>query len=126
MAKKAQDLYVLQGVQGRLVDVHIESSMRAVNSPRSPVPLNLTEEVARVPSQFEEDTYNVKKILCHHTYRKRLLFKVRCEGYTNDWHTEKPVETFSPFYKKVLSDYLQKKNLTKTIDLLAHLGGPLS
>ena len=29
-----------------------------------------------MPSQFEEDTYNVKKILGHRTHRERLLFKV--------------------------------------------------
>ena len=38
-----------------------------------------------MPSEFEEDTYNVKKILSHCTYRKRLLSKVRWEGYTKDW-----------------------------------------
>ena len=73
-----------------------------------------------------QDTYNVKKILSHRTYRKRLLFKVRWEGYTKDWDTEEPVETFLPSYNKVWRDYLQKQNLTQTVDILAHLGGPLS
>ena len=100
--------------------------MKMVKSPRSPVPPNYTEELARVPSQFEEDTYNVKQMLGHRTHRKRLLFKVRWEGYTKDWDTEEPVETFLQFYNKVWRDYLQKQNLTQTIDLLAHLGGPLS
>ena len=126
VAKKAHDLYVIQVDQRRLVDVHVDCLMKTVNSPRSPVPLNYTEEVARVPSQFEEDTYNVKKILSHRTYRKRLLFKVRWEGYTKDWDTEEPVETFLPSYNKVWRDYLQKQNLTQTVDILAHLGGPLS
>ena len=58
--------------------------MKTVNSPCSPVPLNHTKEVARVPFTFEEDTYNVKKILRGRTHRKRLLFKVRWEGYTKD------------------------------------------
>ena len=49
-----------------------------------------------MPSEFEEDTYNVKEILGHRTHRKRLLFKVRWEGYTKDWDTEEPVETFLP------------------------------
>ena len=35
-----------------------------------------------MPSQFEEDSYNVKKILAHRTHCKRFLFKVRWEGYT--------------------------------------------
>ena len=61
MAKKAHDLYVIQVDQRRLVDVHFDCLMKTVNSPRSPLPLNYTEKVARVPSQFEEDTYNVKK-----------------------------------------------------------------
>ena len=56
VAKKAHDLYVIQVDQRRLVDVHVDCLMKTVNSPRSPVPLNYTEEVARVPSQFEEDT----------------------------------------------------------------------
>ena len=84
LAKKAHDLYVIQVGQRRLVDVDCDCSMKMVNSHRCPVPLNYTEEVARVPSQFEEDTYNVKKILGHRTHRKRLLFKVRWEGYTKD------------------------------------------
>ena len=29
-------------------------------------------------------------------------------------------------YNKVWEDYLQKQNLTQTVDILAHLGGPLS
>ena len=77
MAKRAHDLYVFQVDQQKLVDVHGDCSMKTVHPPRSPVPLHDTEEVARVPSRFEEDTYNVKKISSHRTYRKRLLFKVR-------------------------------------------------
>ena len=91
LAKKAHDLHIIQVDQRRLVDVHVNCLMKTVNSPRSPVPLSYTEEVARVPSQFEEETYNVKKILGHRTHRKRLLFKVRSEGYTKDWETEEPV-----------------------------------
>ena len=79
-----------------------------------------------VASQFEEDTYNVKKILGHRTHRKRLLFKVRWEDYTKEWDTDQPVETFLQSYNNVWRDYLQKQNITQTIDLLAHLGGPLS
>ena len=126
VAKKAHDLYVIQVDQRRLVDVHVDCLMKTVNSPRSLVPLNNTEGVARVPAQFEEDTYNVKKILGHRTHCKRLLFKVRREGYTKGWDTEEPAETFLPSYNKVWRDYLQRQNLTQTIDLLAHLGGPLS
>ena len=77
MAKKAHDLYVIQVDQRRLVDVHVDCLMKTVNSCCSPVPLNYTEEVARVPSQFEEDTYHLKKILGRRTHRKTLLFKVR-------------------------------------------------
>ena len=94
VARKTHNLYVIQVDQRRVVDVYFDCLLTTVNSPRSPVPLNYTEEVARVPSQFEEDTHNVKKILRHCTHRKRLLFKVRWEGYTKDWDTEKPVETF--------------------------------
>ena len=126
VGKRAHDLLVIQVDQRRLVDVHVDCLMKTVNCPRSPVPLNYTEEVARVPSQFEEDTYNVKKKLSHCTYCKRLLFKVRLEGYTKDWDTEEPVETFLSSYNKVWRDYLQKQNLTQTVDILAHLGGPLS
>ena len=126
VAKKAHDLYVIQVDQRRLVDVHVDCLMKTVNSPRSPMPLSYTEEVARVPSELEEDTYNVKKILSHRTYRKRLLFKVRLEGYTKDRDTEEPVETFLPSYNQVWRDYLRKQNLTQTVDILAHLGGPLS
>ena len=61
MAKKANDLYVIQVDQQRLVGAHVECPMKMVTLPRSPVPLNHTEEVARVPSQFEEDTYDVKQ-----------------------------------------------------------------
>ena len=50
VAKKAHDLYVIQVDQRRLVDVHVDCLMKTVNSPRSPVPVNYTEEVARVPS----------------------------------------------------------------------------
>ena len=60
VAKKGNDLYVIQVDQQRLVDVHVGCLMKTVKSPRSPVPLHYTEEVARVRSQFEEDTYNVK------------------------------------------------------------------
>ena len=126
VAKKAHDLYVIQVDQRRLVDVHVDCLMKTVNSPCPPVPLNYTVEVDREPSQFEEDTYNVKKILGHRTHRKELVFKVRWEGYTKDWDTEEPVETFLPSYNKVWRDYLHKQNLIQTIDLLAHLGGPLS
>ena len=51
---------------------------------------------------------------------------MRPEGYTKDWDTGEPVETFLPSYNKVWQDYLQKQNLTQTIDLLADLGGPVS
>ena len=54
-----------------------------------------------MPSQFEEDTYNVKEISIHRTHHKRLLCKVRWEGYTKDWDTEEPGETFLPSYNKV-------------------------
>ena len=80
MAKKTHHLYVIQLDQRRLVDVHVDCLMKTINSPRSPVPLNDTEGVARVPSELEEDTYNVNKILGHCTHCKRLLFKVRWEG----------------------------------------------
>ena len=60
-SKKMQDLYVIQVDQRRLVDAHVDCLMKTVNSPHSPVPLNYTEEVARVCSKFEEDTYNLKK-----------------------------------------------------------------
>ena len=126
VAKKAHDLYVIQVDQPRVVDVHVDCLMKTVNSPCSPVPLSYTKEVPRMPSQFEEDTYNVKKILSHRTHRKQLLFKVRREGYTKAWDTEEPVEPFLPSYNKVWRDYLQNQNLTKTIDLLAHPGRPLS
>ena len=101
VAKKAHDLYVIQVDQQRLVDIHVDCLMKTVNSPRSPVRLNYTEEVARVPSQFEEDTYNLKKILGHCTHCKRLLFKLRWKRYTKDWDTEEPVETFLPSCNKV-------------------------
>ena len=84
VAKKARDLYVIQVDQRRLVDVHSDCSMKPVNLSRSPVPLIYTEEVVRAPSQFEEDTYNVKKILGRRTHRGRLLFVVRWNGYTKD------------------------------------------
>ena len=35
-----------------------------------------------MPSKFELDTYNVKKILGHGPHRRRLLFKLWWEGYT--------------------------------------------
>ena len=124
--KKAHDLYVFQVDQRRLVDGYVDCLMKTVNSPRSPVPLNYVEEVARVSSQFEEDTYDVKKILGQPTHRNRLLFKVRSEGYSKDSDTKEPVETFLPSYNKVWQDYLQSQNLAQTIDLLAHLVGPLS
>ena len=56
VAKKAHDLYVIQVDERRLVDVHLDRLMKTVNSPCSSVPLNYTEEVARVPSEFQEDT----------------------------------------------------------------------
>ena len=49
VAKKAHDLHVFQVDQRRLVDVHFDCLMKTVNSPRSPVPLNYTEDVARCP-----------------------------------------------------------------------------
>ena len=58
--------------------------------------------------------------------KRKPLFKVCWEGYTEDWNTEERVETLLPSYSKVSRDYLQKQNLTQTINLLAHLGGPLS
>ena len=84
VAKKAHDLYVIQVDQQRLVEVYVDCLMKKVHSPRSPVPLTYTEDVARVPSQLEEDTYMVKKILGHRKQRNRLLFKVRSQGYTKD------------------------------------------
>ena len=122
---KAHNLYDIQVDQRRLIDVHVDCLMKTVNSPRSPVPLNYMKEVARVPLELEEDTYNVKKILRHGTNRKRLLFKVHWEGYTEYWDTEEPIETFVPSYNKVWQDYLKSQNLTQTIDLLAHLCRPL-
>ena len=126
VAKNRPDLYVIQVDQQRLVDVHVACLMKMVNSPCSLVPPIYMEEVATVPSQFEEDTYNVKKISGYRTHRKRLLFKVRWEGYTKDWDTEEPVETFLPSYNRVSQDYLKTQSLTQTIDLLARLDGPPS
>ena len=94
VANSAHDLYFIQVDQRRLLDVHVDCLMKTVHSLRSPVPLFFTEEVARVPSQFEDDTYNVKKILEHRTHRNILLFRVHLECYTKDWDTEEPVETF--------------------------------
>ena len=76
--------------------------------------------------QFEEDTYNVKKIMGHLNHGERPLFKVRWEGYTKDWDTENPVQNFLPSYNKVWRHYLKTQNLTQTIDLLANLDGPPS
>ena len=101
VAKKAHDLYVIQVDQRRFVEIHVDCLMKMVNSPRSPVSANYTEEVVRVPSVFEEDIYNVKKTLGHRTHRQRLLFKVRWEGFTKDWDTEEPDETFLPSYLRV-------------------------
>ena len=101
VAKKAHDPHVIQVDQRKLVDVHVDCLMKMIKPPRSAVPLNYTEEVARVPSESEEDTYNVEKILGHRTHCERLIFKVRWEGYTKCWDTEEPVETFLPSYNKV-------------------------
>ena len=49
VAKKAHNLYVIQVDERRLVDVHVDCLMKTVNSARSPVPPNYTEEVAEVP-----------------------------------------------------------------------------
>ena len=68
----------------------------------------------------------MKKILEHRKQRNRLLFKVGWEGYTKDWDTEEPAETFLPSYNKVWREYLRTHNLTKSIDLLNRLGGPPS
>ena len=62
-----------------------------------------------MPCEIEEDTYNGKKILGHSTHRKGSLFKVRWEGYTKDWDTEEPVETFLPSYNKVLATLLAER-----------------
>ena len=48
----------------------------------------------------------MKKILAHRTHRKRLLFKVRWEGYTKDWDTEEPIETFLPSHNEVFARLL--------------------
>ena len=96
VAEEAHGLYGPQVDQRRPVDVHVDCLMKTVNPPCSPVPVDYTDEVARVPSQFEEDTYNMKKILGHRTHGKPPILKVRCEGYTKDWDTEEPVETFLP------------------------------
>ena len=40
--------------------------------------------------------------------------------------TEEPGETFLQSYNKVWLDYVKTQNLTQTIDLPAHLGGPPS
>ena len=77
VAKKAHDLYVIQVDQQRLVDVHVDCLMKTINSPQSLVPLNYTEEVVRVPSQFERETHKLKKLLGHRTHRKELLFNLR-------------------------------------------------
>ena len=42
----------------------------------------------------------MKKILGHRTHHKRLLFKVRWEGYTKDWDTEEPLK---PSYHLTIS-----------------------
>ena len=76
-----------------------------------------------MPSELEEDGYNVKKLLGHRTHRKRFFFNVQKEGYTKNWDTEEPVETFLPSYHNVWREYLRANNLTQAIDLLAHLGG---
>ena len=86
--------------------------MKTVNSPGSPVPVNYTEQVARVSCQFEKDTYNVKKVWGHSPHRKRLPFKVGWEEYTKEWDAEEPFETFVPSYFKVWRDYLKTQNLT--------------
>ena len=65
LTKKAHDFSVIQVDQRRPVDVHVDRLMKLVNSPRSLVPLRYGEGVARVPSKFEQDTYNVKKMLGH-------------------------------------------------------------
>ena len=113
LPKIAHGLCVIEVDQQRLVDVHVDCPMKTVNSPRSPVPLNYTKKVARVPSQFDKDTCNLKKNLGHRTHRNRLLFKVRWKGYTKDWDTEEPVESFLQSYNKVWRDYLQSQNLTQ-------------
>ena len=51
---------------------------------------------------------------------------MRWEGYTKDWDTLEPVETFLLSYNKVGREYLNTHNQTQTIELLAHLGGPPS
>ena len=101
----------------------LDCLMKTVNSPRSPVPVKYTKEVARLPSLFGGDTYNAKKIFRHRTHRRRLLFKVRWKCYTKDWDTEEPNETFLPSDNKVWRDYLKTQKLTPTIYLLAHLDG---
>ena len=123
VAKKAYNLYVIQVDQRRPMDVHVESLIKTVISPRSPMLLRYREVVATVPSQFEEDIYNVKKILGHRTHHKTLLCKVRWQGYTKDWDTAQPVEPFLPSYNNVSPEYLRTHNLTQAIRFLAHLGG---
>ena len=49
-----------------------------------------------MPSPFDEDTYNVKRFLGHHTHCKQPFFNVRSEGYTKHWDTEEPLGTSLP------------------------------
>ena len=60
----------------------------------------------------------------------RISPRLHCNLHTvmplHHYGPGKPVETFLLSYNMVWRDYLQKQNLSQTIDLLAHLGGPQS
>ena len=122
VANKAHDLYAIQVEQRRLLDVHVDCLMKTVSSPGSPVPLNYTEEVAREPSQFGEDTYNVKKILGHRTHRNRLLFKVRWEDYPKIGIPRSPLKpSYRPtirFREMTCKDRISPKPLTSSPTLV--------
>ena len=54
----------------------------------------------------------MKKILGHRKQRSRHLFTVQWEGYTKDWDTEGPFETFLASYNEVWRAYLRTHNPT--------------
>ena len=43
----------------------------------------------------------MNQIVGYRTHRRRLLLKVHWEGYTKDWDTEEPLETFLPSNNKL-------------------------
>jgi ribosomal protein L21E len=120
----SQNSYSVQLSEEGLKDFHVDHLCPYASLVGRTIPLEYTRDLENVRAKaIETPSYPVREILGHRTREYGSLeFRTRWQGFTKDWDTWEPVESFVPAYNVRWRDYVNQQGLK--IDVAKHLPPP--